>query len=160
LGCTVLAVVLLLSVTNVALAHGVGYRESSKRPVSLEFYFSNGEAMSFQETQVFSPLDERFSFQSGRTDEFGRFAFTPDHPGQWRVIVRDDEGHRAEAVVDITEDFFEEGESVSASPIRNSNLIEGTELLVRAVLGVSLLFNVAAGVTIKRRAARKKSGGE
>ena len=126
--------------------------------MSLEFFFSTGETMSFLETQVFSPRDERFAFQSGRTDEAGRFAFTPDHPGRWRVVVRDDEGHRAEAVVDIAEDFWEEGEYFSAPALamQTSSLPEGIELFVRAALGVSLLFNIAAAVSIKRHAARQR----
>jgi nickel transport protein len=141
-----------------AFAHGVGYRQSRLPPVSLEFFFSSGETMSFSEARVYSPQDDRFAFKSGRTDEAGRFAFTPDHPGRWRVVVRDDEGHRAEAVVDIAEDFGEEGENLSVPipAIRASNMPEGAELFVRASLGVSLLFNIAAVVSLKRRDVKQR----
>jgi nickel transport protein len=125
------------------LAHGVGYRQSRVRPVSLEFYYSTGEAMSFREAKVFSPLDEKFPFQSGRTDEEGRLAFTPSVAGQWRVTVLDEEGHMAEARVDVAEGGVGEVAVTAAPPV--------LELPVRAALGVSLLFNAAALVTLYRR---------
>jgi len=131
------------------LAHGVGYRQSDLRPVSLEFSYSTGETMSYLETRVFSPLDEKFAFQSGRTDEAGRFAFTPDSPGQWRIVVKDEEGHQAEAVIDVTEDFLNKGGNFPASSIRDSSPPKGMDLFIRATLGVSLLFNIAAGFYCK-----------
>ncbi|MDR1048962.1 MAG: hypothetical protein LBL51_04325 [Synergistaceae bacterium] len=138
-----------------AFAHGAGYRLSDKRPVSLEFYYSTGETMSYEEAKVFSPKDEKFAFQSGRTDEAGRFAFTPDTPGPWRVVVRDGEGHLAEAQIEIVENAENAGND-SLAP-KEAGLPEGTGLFVKAGLGVSLLFNAAAFVSLARR---KRPSGE
>ena len=130
-----------------ALAHGVGYREAAFSSVALEFFYSTGEPMSYREAKVFSPADEKFAHQTGRTDAVGRFAFVPDVPGLWRVVVRDEEGHQAEAEIAVTEAMLSGGsvnpEAASVPPADSNNPPEGLELLIRAALGVSLLFNLA-----------------
>ena len=151
--CAAMTAGLILLAAATALAHGIGYRISDRKPVSLSFSYSTGETMSYLDTRVYAPKDEKFAFQSGRTDEAGRFAFTPDAPGLWRVVVRDEEGHMAEAKVDVTEDFLK-GDENFPGLIRTTH-IEGTELLFRAVLGVSLLFNFAAGVVLWRKRVKK-----
>ena len=91
---------------GMAWAHGVGYQESDLRPVALDFFYSTGELMSYLKAEVFSPSDEKIAYQSGRTDAGGRFAFIPDKPGKWQVIVNDDDGHRAETEIDVTQEFM------------------------------------------------------
>ena len=143
---------LILLAAATALAHGIGYRLSEKKPISLSFTYSTGEAMSYADKRVYSPNDEQFAFQSGRTDETGRFAFTPDAPGLWRVIVRDEEGHMVEARIDVTEDFLKGDENFHG--LTHTHM-DGAELLLRAAFGVSLLFNFAAGAILWRRRVSK-----
>ena len=140
-----------------ALAHGVGYRGSAFSPVALEFFYSTGEAMSYREARVFSPADEKFANQTGRTDAAGRFAFVPDAAGLWRVIVKDEEGHQATAEINVTDaDLSKAAGQTGAAPMTGSgNPPEGLELAVRAILGVSLLFNAAAFVSLTRRRKRE-----
>jgi nickel transport protein len=137
-------------VSKTAFAHGTGYRQSEKKPISLEFSYSTGETMSYLEAKVFSPKDEKFAFQSGRTDEDGRFAFTPNARGWWRVVVRDGEGHLAEAKIDVTQEFLE-ARSEAGVVAPKAAAPEGLDLTVRSALGVSLLFNFAAFVSFVRR---------
>lgn len=133
-------------------AHGVGYRESERRAVSLEFFYSTGESMSYLEAMVYAPKDAGFEYQSGRTDEDGRFAFTPNAAGEWRVVVKDDEGHRAEARVDVTQAYLEGGEGGSSAGVaQKAAAPRGMDLYVKAGLGVSLLFNAAAFLSLARR---------
>jgi nickel transport protein len=128
------------------------------RAVVLEFYYSTGETMAYQEARVFSPgspRDDKNAFQSGRADEFGRCSFVPDAPGEWRVVLTDHEGHRAEAVVDISDEFFNGGgqdAAGTASGVVTSgqSLPQGRELFMRALLGVSVIFNIAALVWLAR----------
>ena len=141
---------------NAALAHGVGYREArGLSPLALEFFYSTGEPMSYREAKVFSPADEKFANQTGRTDAAGRFAFVPDVPGTWRVVVRDEEGHQATAELDVTEALLNGGgvksEAAPAPAAASSNPPEGLELLIRAALGVSLLFNLTVFTLLRRR---------
>ena len=124
--------VFMLWVCASAYAHGVGYRQSEFRAVTLEFFYSTGEKMSYREVRVFSPKDEKFAAQTGRTDEQGRFAFIPDVPGEWRVIVRDEEGHQCIANVNVSE--------ILTASVNEEN---SDDLWLRAVLGVSIIFNIA-----------------
>ena len=135
----------LVSLCSVSYAHGTGYRHSSLKAIALEFAYSTGEAMSYREARVYSPSDEKFAAQSGRTDEHGRFAFVPDVKGEWRVIVRDEEGHQCEAKINITDEFLSGSETRTPS----DGIYSGTELFMRALLGVSIIFNIA--LVIRRR---------
>ena len=123
-------------------AHGVGYRHSELKSIALEFFYSTGEKMSYREARVFSPKDSKFAAQTGRTDEQGRFAFIPDTSGEWRVIVRDEEGHQCEANIAVSDEWFAEA-SRAANSQTSSSIPQGMELIIRAILGVSILFNVA-----------------
>ena len=136
---------LVLCAATSALAHGTGYRHSNFRAIALEFFYSDGEKMSYREARVFSPRDEKFAAQTSRTDEAGRFAFVPDCPGEWRVIVRDEEGHQCTASITVDEEASVDTSSQSSIP-------QGMELALRAILGVSLIFNIAMIVRTKRNA--------
>ncbi|GHV54882.1 hypothetical protein FACS1894216_15810 [Synergistales bacterium] len=139
-----------------AFAHGVGYRQSDKKAVPLEFYYSTGEMMAYEEARVFSPLDEKNAYLSGRTDEFGRYSFIPSAEGEWRVIVKDREGHMAEAAVQITGEFLSGGASgVGESAAAQSPLPQGGELFLRAAFGVSILLNISAAALLVRRSGRR-----
>ena len=136
-----IALAVILFAAGELFAHGTGFRTSELKSVSLEFFYSTGEKMSYREAKVFSPKDSKFAIQSGRTDENGRFAFTPDSVGEWRVIVRDEEGHQCEAVISITEEQLS-GRQDNAVNV-HSDTPEGLNLYIRALLGVSLIFNLA-----------------
>ncbi len=135
-----------------ALAHGVGYRQSKLPSVPLEFFYSTGESMSYIETKVFSPADEKFAYQSGRTDDAGRFAFVPNVPGQWRAVVKDEEGHQCIAKIDVTQQFIDGASQKGELDVKGQAAVpQGIELFKRCLLGVSLIFNVAAFVLLTRR---------
>ena len=148
----IFAFLILLCINqNPGFAHGVGYREISLKAVPLEFFYSTGEKMSYCEAKIFSPTDSKFAAQSGRTDEKGRFAFIPDAPGEWRAIVRDNEGHQCEAKINITEEFLKsENKIANIEQNHENDSPEGFELFIRAMLGVSLIFNLA--LLIRRNA--------
>ena len=151
-GLGIILVILLSlssSLSREVFAHGTGYRNSAFKAVALEFMYSTGEAMSYREARVFSPNDEKFAYQSGRTDEKGRFSFVPDVAGKWRVIVRDEEGHQCTAEIDITPENLS-GDDVTGNSER-STIPNRYEILIRSLLGVSLIFNIA--LIIRRRHA-------
>lgn len=152
--CFIVSVLLLASLGRAA-AHGVGYRQAGKKTVALEFYYSTGETMAYQEFRVYQPDDDKNPFQSGRTDESGRCSFIPEKAGTWRVAVRDGEGHSAEASVSVTPEFLDGGGDPRPAAVSPS-LPEGTELFFRAALGVSLLFNIASLIRVIKLRKLKK----
>ena len=137
-----LALVLLCTGADKIFAHGVGYRESALKSIALEFIYSTGDTMSYCETRVFSPNDSKFAVQTGRTDEKGRFAFIPDVSGDWRVVVQDGEGHRCEAVIKIDD---VKADSAVEIPAGNQSHV------IPALLGVSIIFNIALLVINRRK---------
>jgi nickel transport protein len=139
-----LAAAILAAGARGARAHGVGWKISERAPVALEFFYSTGETMAYQEVKIFSPDEPGVAFLSGRTDPSGRFAFVPDAPGEWRAVVSDGEGHRAETTLTV-------GESAADIQVAQSG---GGELFTRAALGVSVIFNAAALVLLSRAAKR------
>ena len=139
--CKIFLVLVLILCSSKSYAHGVGFRQTSFKSIALEFFYSTGEKMSYREAKVFSPKDEKFAVQTGRTDEEGRFAFIPDCVGEWRVIVRDEEGHQCNAEINITQEFLSNTEKNSS--VHEQNIPRGFELFIRALLGVSIIFNIA-----------------
>jgi nickel transport protein len=144
------SLLLALAMPGAATAHGVGYRISSKRAVTLEFYYSTGETMAYLEAKAYSPADEKNAFQSGRTDEFGRVSFVPDFEGEWRVVVKDEEGHMADAVVPVTSEFLSGVSENGVSAAVQSGFPQGVDLVLRALLGVSALFNIAVLARLRK----------
>lgn len=92
------AVLLLASLP--AGAHGVGSRLSDSRAVVVDLHYSDGDAMSYADVQVFAPGDA-VAFLHGRADRLGRAAFVPDRNGVWRIEARDAEGHLVNASVPV-----------------------------------------------------------
>ncbi len=126
-------------------AHGTGCRIlSDNKAMTAEFYYSDGEAMSYAGVLVFGPGDEKTEYQNGRTDRNGRFAFYPDKNGTWRIEANDGMGHKAQAAVEVREEKSAETEAeknISPSHAESGN--KGTSsMLLKSVLGLSLIFNI------------------
>lgn len=132
-----------------SFAHGTGYRQINLKAIPLEFFYSTGEKMSYREVKVFSPKDSKFPIQTGRTDEEGRFAFIPDVSGDWKVIVRDEEGHQCEAKINLTS--LSSDDDISPHRGGESNNVARGSMVKEAILGVSLIFNMAVFVILFRR---------
>ena len=117
--------------------------------VLVQFAYSGGEQPTYAKVEVYSPADDKVEFQNGRTDAQGRFAFMPDAPGRWRIIMADNMGHRVEHPVEIS--------AVQASAAANSGHDAGPggfAMPLRILLGLSLIANMALAAAVLRR--RKK----
>lgn len=66
--------------------------------------FGGGEAASYAKVVVLAPGDEVMEHQSGVTDGRGMFAFVPDRPGRWRIVIDAGMGHKTALVVDVPPD--------------------------------------------------------
>lgn len=135
-------VVLALMTPVMVLAHGTGYRVLEPgKAVTIECYYSDGTAMAYADTIVFSPENLKLEHQNGRTDKNGRVAFFPDTPGTWQVVVSDGIGHKIQVQV----------EPGNAPPkIQDQNFV-GQSHTLSAAMGVSLIFNLWAVIVLMRR---------
>jgi nickel transport protein len=138
-------ILIALATPGIVLAHGTGYRVLDPgKAVTIECYYSDGTAMAYGDTIIFSPEDLKLEHQNGRTDKNGRVAFFPDTPGTWRVNVSDGMGHKIQAQVQV-----EPGKNPS-SKIQDP-VSTGHSRALLAVMGISLIFNLCAGIVLVRR---------
>jgi hypothetical protein len=119
-----------------ALAHGTQYRVLGSSETLVEFAYTDGEAMAFASYQLFGPADAQVPVRSGRTDRQGRVGFVPDASGQWRIEVRDAEGHVVRAVLNSAAGKVAAGQGLPAwlGALSLSLNAVGAALLVQVLL--------------------------
>ncbi len=143
-----LAVALLLAGTAAqATAHALYAADTRHDSVVLvRFAYSSGERPTYAKVEVYSPADDKVEFQNGRTDAQGCFAFMPDTPGRWRIIMADNMGHRVEHPVEVSaaQGATATGPGSDAGP-------GGFSMPLRILLGLSLIANAALAATVLRR---------
>lgn len=137
---------------GLALAHGVDYRVvESRGVVALEWRYESQSAAPAKHAQVkvYSPADASKEYMTGQTDARGLFVFLPDRPGEWRVEVDDNEGHRETAKITVTE-----AGTAQAAESHSHGADGGVSQT--AITGVSVLFGAAGllyGWTRRRQSA-------
>lgn len=141
---------LLFSFISDALAHGVsGQLVTTQQPIGVEFLYSTGEPAPYAKIEVYSPKDKKVEYQNARTDKLGRFAFIPNTHGTWTIIMSDNVGHRAELPITLTENDMLPQVTGKMSPIESTKKVcpfIAMPLWLKAILGVSLLFNIFIGL--------------
>ena len=160
----VFAALLLLGAAQ-AHAHALYAAHTLQGSVALvQFAYAGGQVPTYAKVEVYSPADAKVEFQNGRTDAQGRFAFMPDTPGQWRIIMADNMGHRVEHAVDVSPS---QGSAQIAAQTSGPNTdkpaangatpgVGEFSVPLRVLLGLSLLANMALGAAVLRR--RKNQG--
>ena len=168
----VFAALLLLGAAQ-AHAHALYAAHTLQGSVALvQFAYAGGQVPTYAKVEVYSPADAKVEFQNGRTDAQGRFAFMPDTPGQWRIIMADNMGHRVEHAVDVSSaqgsaqvaaQGAAQGTAQGAGPNTDKPAVTGVSpgvgefsVPLRVLLGLSLLANMALGAAVLRR--RKNQG--
>ncbi len=116
-------------------AHGVmGTVGSGGMVVTAQY--NTGEAMSYARVNISAP-GARLTFQSGRTDRNGRFCFFPDGPGDWKVIVDDEMGHRLEVMVPVDETL-----TLQANQQREVADEISLSRYEKTLMGISIIFGI------------------
>jgi hypothetical protein len=91
-----LAVVLLVLSGGEIWAHGMTLvLEQRDDVVVATVRYAGGTPVAGADVVIRGPDDA--TYQAGRTDAGGLFAFVPAHAGEWRVLVDDGLGHRRSA---------------------------------------------------------------
>ena len=145
----VFAALLLMGAAQ-AHAHALYAAHTLQGSVALvQFAYAGGQVPTYAKVEVYSPADAKVEFQNGRTDAQGRFAFMPDTPGQWRIIMADNMGHRVEHPVEVSA-----AQGATAADSGHDAGPGGFAMPLRILLGLSLIANMALAAAVLRR--RKK----
>jgi nickel transport protein len=144
------AALLFMLMATPAQAHGVVWSTGIGATV-VEYRYTTDEPMAYAAITVQGPGDT-VTFQTGRTDRQGRFAFVPDHDGPWIVTADDGMGHVSTATVPI-----EAGRTAitSPDPFMASAIHEGWFL--RTILGLSLIGNLGFATVAAQRVRRNRA---
>ena len=159
---------LLLLGAAQAQAHALYAAHTWQGTVALvQFAYAGGSVPTYAKVEVYSPADAKVEFQNGRTDAQGRFAFMPDTPGQWRIIMADNMGHRVEHAVDVSTGQSPDSQTAQGAGAAQNTGQDATQAKVaqrvatpgvgsfsvplRIVLGLSLLANMALLAAVLRR---------
>lgn len=126
----ILLVLLMVLPKSICFAHGLIDKEI-EGGTGIEVTYDDGTPMSYSEVKVYSPRDEETEFQQGFTDRNGRFIFSPDVVGKWKVIVNDGMGHGV--VTDI---------SVGKTMKIEKRDVTHFSRWQKAVIGVSLIWGI------------------
>ena len=148
---------LLSLVASQAQAHALYAAHTWQGAVALvQFAYAGGEQPTYAKVEVYSPADSKVEFQNGRTDAQGRFAFMPDAPGQWRIIMADNMGHRVEHTVEVSAGHTPAQADVkTAGDTAATPGVGGFSIPLRILLGLSLLANMALIAAALRRRQKR-----
>lgn len=130
-------------------AHGTDYRLLEDESVVVgEFFYADKEPMRYSEVLIFSPENDKVEFQNGRTDQLGRFAFCPSHPGTWRIDVNDGVGHAVHAHVTVKAQATSDAAGFESESADTRSVLTQASELNRIMFGLSILLNIFFGIYI------------
>ena len=71
-------------------AHGAKLEYQPITGIEIQARYDSGEPMKAAQVNIYTPNNPSQPWQTGVTDDNGRFVFTPDpsQPGNWEVMVR------------------------------------------------------------------------
>lgn len=159
---TIFSLFILICAAGLIHAHklDVNIIEHAPAVVVESKYAGHDHGLSGGEVTVYAPGESEETYQTGKTDAAGKFAFVPDQTGEWRVVVDDGTGHRSELNVAVGENFFIQ-ETVEPVPGKTVTGLEtapaGIPTVWKALVGISLLFGIA-GILYGIKSRRESSG--
>lgn len=149
--CFVLGTILPVTESR---AHGLTAKVSHNNQATstVTFHYSDGSPASYTAVKVYSPVSETVEFQNGRTDKNGRFSFTPDAKGLWRIRVNDGMGH----AVSVDQELDTIGEVIAVGSDRGAE--RQPSRFTYAILGCSLVMNIGFTLRTLKRAKAGEPG--
>lgn len=152
-----LAVLCLQALPGTAQAHAVhSQRLDTVLPVVLQLTYSTGDVARYTNIEVFSPENRTLEYQNGRTDQQGRFSFTPDKEGDWLVVMQDNMGHKLEIPVQVqhltpnapaalTSNAAPDKAGATFAMAVQPSAQASPNTAFKALLGLSVLLNILTG---------------
>ena len=129
----------ILAGSDTVWSHGMRGRTASETGILFEAEYDDGEPMSDAAIEVFIVNDE-LPFQTGRTDRNGRFLFMPDQPGEWKVVVKDEMGHKL-----AVKTIIDESMNLNKTGDQTDRAADGGFLprYKKVFMGLSLIFGIS-----------------
>ena len=141
------ALFLLLLVSGKVFSHGVELKTEEKPPfMVVQAAYSGHHEISGMKIMIYSPASEEL-FQEGKTDIHGKFSFTPDRMGTWKIIADDGMGHKKTMEISLSERFF----SPEEETVREVILAEPTHAEVIqefTFAGIPSIYRIIFGLAI------------
>jgi len=132
----IFSLAMILSLPSLLCAHGVsGKIDTGGFVITAEY--DTGDPISYAMVKISAP-GAKLTFQSGRTDRNGRFCFFPDMPGEWKVVVDDEMGHRLEVPVSVNEAMKLKTDEQAGRSARSS-----LSKYDRALMGICIIFGIS-----------------
>jgi hypothetical protein len=115
-------------------AHDLQVRVQQAGPAVLAHTtYAGSEPAAGAAVLVYAPGKQETEYQSGRTDANGVFSFVPDREGEWRFVVDDGMGHRAETPIAVSADAAGGLHGTAQPPMSMAlKLITGLAIIVGA----------------------------
>lgn len=145
---------LLPSLAAPARAHAVHAQSPAQvHPQVVAFEYATGDIPAYVQVEVYGPGETEVEFQNGRTDALGRFAFTPDRPGVWTLVMGDGMGHQLRHEVTVPETLFAATPTETAGTAADMTDAKPSahSTAMKALVGVSVLCNIFLGLSLWRR---------
>jgi len=140
----------ILALPGLLHAHGMVWEIAPRESVAILATYDDGEAMAYAAVKIYAPGESRIEHQNGRTDKNGNFAFMPDTPGPWRIIVDGGMGHVINATFDVDDALTVAGGTVVSNPVSRRHGI---------IAGLGFIFGLTGiGLFLHGRRAGSRSG--
>ena len=104
----------------------------------MEVEYDDGEPVSYAAVEVLN-LEEKIPLQTGRTDRNGRFLFLPDKPGEWKVVVNDEMGHRVALKTTIDKNINLTGNGDQTDTDADAVAVSKYE---KVLMGITIIFGM------------------
>jgi nickel transport protein len=131
----------VLALPGLLQAHGMVWEIAPRQTVVILATYDDGEAMAYAAVKVFAPGESQIEHQNGRTDKNGNFAFMPDAPGPWRIILDGGMGHVINTTFDVDDALTVSGGTVVSNPISRAYGITGGLGFIFGLTGVGLYLH-------------------
>jgi nickel transport protein len=115
----------ILALPGLLHAHGMAWEIAPRETLAILATYDDGEAMAYAAVKIFGPGESQIEHQNGRTDKNGCFAFVPDTPGPWRIIVDGGMGHVINTTFEVDDALSVAGAAVSTPYSRFHGITAG-----------------------------------
>ncbi|MCJ8499321.1 DUF4198 domain-containing protein [Desulfatitalea alkaliphila] len=121
-------------------AHGMVWEIATRETVTILATYDDGDPMAYSDVKIFAPGESRIEHQNGRTDKNGHFAFIPDTPGQWRIVVDGGMGHVINTTFEVDETLTVAGDTAVSTPHSRLHGIMAGLGLIFGLTGIGFYF--------------------